>query len=271
MIGAPALSLGNIIGLAQGAAGNLEAWFGKVMDRVSQRFTMWMRIWTIVFAFLIAFVGCIDTFQLASDLYTKTGLRSQLVTAAPQVVDIAKSVIPEGTQPLEEAATQGVTQIYTAALNQAVADAKVPPPSPVAAGIASSAAAVQWIQANIPQSQQASVQQAFEAQWQAQMKSRAQDAAQLRTILTSAGLPQFGPSGWLKSGFATKESWQRFIGVLATALLLSLGAPFWYNVLKDLVAFRPALARKEQENRDQRQSMSAGAVAASWEGEKGSL
>lgn len=58
-------------------------------------------------------------------------------------------------------------------------------------------------------------------------------------------------------------------GIAFSAVLLSLGAPFWYNVLKDLVAFRPALARKEQELREQRQS--AGALPSAWEGEKGKL
>jgi hypothetical protein len=59
-------------------------------------------------------------------------------------------------------------------------------------------------------------------------------------------------------------------GIALSAMLLSLGAPFWYNVLKDLVAFRPVLARKEQEHREQRQSASDRVVPA-WEGEKGNL
>lgn len=59
-------------------------------------------------------------------------------------------------------------------------------------------------------------------------------------------------------------------GVALSAILLSLGAPFWYNVLKDLVAFRPALARKEQEYREQRQ-LARGTAAPAWEGEKGNL
>jgi hypothetical protein len=71
------------------------------------------------------------------------------------------------------------------------------------------------------------------------------------------------------------QSWNwnpaKLPGIALSAMLLSLGAPFWYNVLKDLVAFRPTLARKEQENREQRQSASPGAIPASWEGEKGNL
>jgi hypothetical protein len=71
------------------------------------------------------------------------------------------------------------------------------------------------------------------------------------------------------------QSWDwnpaKLPGIALSAMLLSLGAPFWYNVLKDLVAFRPMLARKEQENREQRQSAGPGAIPASWEGEKGNL
>jgi hypothetical protein len=58
-------------------------------------------------------------------------------------------------------------------------------------------------------------------------------------------------------------------GIALSAMLLSLGAPFWYNALKDLVGFRPILARKEQAHREQRQS--ARDIAVSWEGEKGDL
>jgi hypothetical protein len=54
-----------------------------------------------------------------------------------------------------------------------------------------------------------------------------------------------------------------------SAMLLSLGAPFWYNALKDLVGLRPLLARKEQAHRERRQS--AGDVVISWDGEKGDL
>jgi hypothetical protein len=58
-------------------------------------------------------------------------------------------------------------------------------------------------------------------------------------------------------------------GIVLSAMLLSLGAPFWYNALKDLVGLRPLLARKEQAHREQRQS--ARDIAVSWEGEKGDL
>ena len=95
-------------------------------------------------------------------------------------------------------------------------------------------------------------------------------------IAIAAGL-QLDSFELLRQGIEARlivpQSWNwnpsKLPGIVLSAMLLSLGAPFWYNVLKDLVAFRPALARKEQEFRDQRQS--AGAPVSALQGEKGSL
>ncbi len=68
-------------------------------------------------------------------------------------------------------------------------------------------------------------------------------------------------------------TWTKLPGITLSAMLLSLGAPFWYNALKDLVGLRPALARKEQAHREQRQSSRNAAVspAPSPAAEKGDL
>jgi hypothetical protein len=69
-------------------------------------------------------------------------------------------------------------------------------------------------------------------------------------------------------------SWAKLPGIALSAILLSLGAPFWYNALKDLVGLRPVLARKEQAHREQRQSArNAAASPAPMQvtGEKGDL
>ncbi len=43
------------------------------------------------------------------------------------------------------------------------------------------------------------------------------------------------------------ESWRSFAGMLVTAILLSLGAPFWFNTLKSLASLRPVVARKQDQ------------------------
>ena len=43
-------------------------------------------------------------------------------------------------------------------------------------------------------------------------------------------------------------------GVLLTSLLLSLGAPFWYNALKKMLQLRSLLAARDDEQRAARQT-----------------
>jgi len=45
--------------------------------------------------------------------------------------------------------------------------------------------------------------------------------------------------------------WRHLLGVAASAALLSLGAPFWFNILKSITNLRTVLARKNDEERGQ--------------------
>jgi len=47
---------------------------------------------------------------------------------------------------------------------------------------------------------------------------------------------------------------RRYPGMIISILLLSLGAPFWYNILKKLLGLRSILADKDDQQRAQRQS-----------------
>jgi hypothetical protein len=53
-------------------------------------------------------------------------------------------------------------------------------------------------------------------------------------------------------GWTYRLNERHFWGVLLMAALLSLGAPFWFNMLKNLGSLRPLLAGKEEEERNQR-------------------
>jgi len=46
----------------------------------------------------------------------------------------------------------------------------------------------------------------------------------------------------------------RLPGIVLSALLLSLGAPFWYNALKNLLRLRSVIASKDDQQREERQS-----------------
>jgi hypothetical protein len=48
-------------------------------------------------------------------------------------------------------------------------------------------------------------------------------------------------------------SWSHFWGIVVSAVLLSLGAPFWFNVLKNLCNLRSVIATKEQQESEAKQ------------------
>jgi hypothetical protein len=66
--------------------------------------------------------------------------------------------------------------------------------------------------------------------------------------------------------------WQKvnWAGVAAGALLLTLGAPFWFQLLKDLLKLRSTVAGQESQDRAQRQAADVSASAGAG-GERGDL
>lgn len=59
----------------------------------------------------------------------------------------------------------------------------------------------------------------------------------------------------------TGDNWaMKLLGIILTAMLLSLGAPFWYNALKKLIRLRSLIAQKDDEQRLSRQTNTAGAT-----------
>jgi hypothetical protein len=77
-----------------------------------------------------------------------------------------------------------------------------------------------------------------------------QNLVQLRQLATDSLITW--PTDW--------ESWKQemarssIFGLLLTAALLSLGAPFWFNALGDLLKLRPMLASTEDAQRNQRET-----------------
>jgi hypothetical protein len=161
------------------SAGKLDAWFDAAMDRISQRFTTYMRIWTIAFACAFALITGLNSLTLLRDLYRHGDFRQQLVGSAAQITNLADKVLQES---------------------------KVPP--------ADATPAV--------------------------LEQRAKEAAAVRDNLTKSSFDvlrlRWNPDEPLLP---------QFPGVLVTVALLSLGAPFWFNLLKSLTNLRPSLAAKQ--------------------------
>lgn len=220
-------------GNVKAMAGNLEAWFGSIMDRVAQRFAMYMRLWTVIFGCAFAFVTGLNSISLLSELYSNGAFRSALVGTGQQVTATAITVLdPQNTLPAA----------LTGALNQALADTKATA-APQPPEIQTTAEGMAWIQANVPAEQRAAALDRFNtvstAASQKLIQDGAQSAAKIINIASKSGFDI------LRFRWPAKWNLGYFLGVLATAALLSLGAPFWFNALKSMTNLRPILASKE--------------------------
>jgi hypothetical protein len=72
-------------------------------------------------------------------------------------------------------------------------------------------------------------------------------------LLDSAGLITLPTSAeWVKQ----IKDVRKIPGMILSILLVSLGAPFWYNILKDLLGLRSTLAQNDDQQRAQRQQAS---------------
>jgi hypothetical protein len=202
---------------------SISQWFDSTMNRVSQRFGTKCRVWTVAFSFILAFGIHLDSFTLLTKLSQDPQDRARLI-------GLAATVQQSGQAVLQAAATQqnsATPSAQNAAPNAQTNAASTAPNSQVQATIT----AVQNMQAQINEE---------------------------KDLLGSV---QFdivpGPSHFINSGFVvkytnglftTRPDWfsgsrhRHFFGMLLTGVLLSLGAPFWFNSLKSLLSLRSTVA-----------------------------
>lgn len=170
------------------ALGRLESAFNSTMDRVQQRFTLQMRIWTIVFSLLFAFVYHLDAFQIYAQLTNDPDMRTSLGNVSSDLMKKYTEVIGQSSNASANAnATESDVKKMSQTYSQAYKDTQ-----------------------------------------------RDISSAKLQFL-------EIHRDWWKFEGLG----WNDLFRILATAGFLSLGAPFWYNVLKGLANLRSQLAQKQ--------------------------
>ncbi|MBI3696350.1 MAG: hypothetical protein HY238_16120 [Acidobacteria bacterium] len=240
-----------IIDRSKAVGGDFELWFNAAMDRISQRFALHTRLFTVSLAVLIAFGMHIDALALFKRLLADDQLRATLVSSAdamskqaegvlgtssrvPTAYSLAMKTLREGTDP--------EAQKY-AELTKSLPE---PPPT-----FASSVDAETWLRQNLHVNTQ--TDQIVESY--RKILSRTLSTAvvklsdQLREIGQTLGQTEFQLIESPYKPWDYCNRWPRnrhFWGVFGAAVLLSLGAPFWFNALKSLTNLRPILAQKQE-------------------------
>lgn len=206
--------------------GDFRAWYGTVMDRTSERFVRWTRRATVGFAVLLSFGLPIDSLALFQRISTSGDLRAHLTQSADATLKLADAAGAE-----RHLATKALTE----------ARARHPEvTAEIDRDLDTRAQGAQWIQAHAG-ADAAAFERDYEREYDARLRPLALDllgsAASVKERLADTQLV-------LVPGERPPFTRSSLLGMLMSVIFLSLGAPFWYNVLQQLGNLRPILAGK---------------------------
>jgi len=227
-----------------------QRWFGSAQDRAEQWFQTHVRVVTIACSICAAFVLQLDTAEIYRQLRDQPKLVEALVKSAPTVLQQGAPVTDATDTPAYE------TYLLWLKKHSQYPIEKLPADGSAQSYRQAIAARLQESGTKDSTSLLADYDALTNEGTQELLKQRKETVDVLRQTLDEAGFdivpyPFFGR--WDKDPTPT---WARavslprpiavymahLVGLLATAGLLALGAPFWFNLLKNLTSLRPALA-----------------------------
>jgi hypothetical protein len=202
---------------------------------------------TIIFAILTAFLLQLDTGDIYRQLHDQPQLVDALVKSAPGFVKQGGKVLdPSNTSAyrayllwlekhpsfeLKSLPASGTAETYRDALETQLKEKSVKPEDTAA-----------WLTEYDELHTKGA--EAFLQSRKKTVNTLKDDIEKTGFTLVPAGLLARWDDPQQPSGFYSRlrQFWPHLFGVLATAGLLALGAPFWFNLLKNLMSLRPAVA-----------------------------
>lgn len=205
----------------------LHSWFDAAQDRAEQWFQTHTRTITIVVSILVVAICQLDAVEIFQRVSTDPATRQALLNASSEVVKSADAVIN----------SPGLAVRIKDAWN------KAHPKEQMDAATDTTVAMRAWVQKNhqqlVPDFENLLTKQVSE--YQAQNRKNIKD---LEGVLAGAGLQLF-PAG---DKWRWGEHWHdgfssHWFGMGLFAALLTLGSPYWFNMLAKLTSLRPSLAQ----------------------------
>jgi hypothetical protein len=235
----------------------------KRIDRpMRKRFQLIMRWWTLVWAFLVAFLFQVSTPALLGELSQDAARRERIVAgvdhiiahteesltrqnyedAADEALQVLQMRYPQHQELIERASGVGVTREYIVEeLKLVLKD--VPE-------------RVKMVMQYRDLLDRLAAEQLEEAKTEAEYAI--QRLGQYDIRVWSQGLSFYEDDSGVR--------WNAILGVLITAVLLSFGAPFWYEQLRNVVALRDALKPRSADTEDTTETQTEGVDNTSKQG-----
>jgi hypothetical protein len=217
----------------------LVAWFESFMTRVSQWFAMNTRWITIALATVFAFTMHLDAVEIIKQLKNDTESRGKLVAMADSLLAQDPTAV-EAVETHYTDAMKDLVRVNAGKFNDEVTENGV-------TTVASRPVAHAWLTANAKTDKDALVE-AYEKLLGDRLQSaldRSIDRAKtLQGQLSSAGIAIFPADHTLRDWLEFTSA--HFWGMATSVLFLSLGAPFWFNLLKQMTQLRSVVAANDQ-------------------------
>jgi hypothetical protein len=248
----------------------INAWFDQMMDRTSERFTFTTRGITFVCAAIVALLLQVDSIGLVNRLGSDDQLRAELNQMADRVMDtestnqamrdLAKdptfaTLTPEVKRQRVKARSKDASRMSNDALNDLITRRTtqqfVNTPEFTSAPAAQQRERLKAFRPDLASRSDDELDKDLREYSRPELS---ESEKEYLTFLNDRGLvtlPRFG-TNWTVT-LAEKN----FLGIVVSMFLLSLGAPFWYSALKQLVNLRSVLANKEDKQREERQTTQA--------------
>jgi hypothetical protein len=229
---------------AQAAYKKFHYWFDVSQERAQVWFTSHTRYFTIFFAIVCAFWLQLDTVEIFKLVSSNRAVRDALVAQSGLVTKQAENLLGDKQSVLQQALATWRNGLTDDNAKKAVADEVATPSESrgslrekiqkklVAAGVPGTAELLSTLDTTIDTTVQASLGDSTQ---QIREVSRDLDKKTGFALFPPDGKGRWGDS-WC-AGF-----WKHLLGMIFSAALLSLGAPFWFNALKSLSSLRSKVA-----------------------------
>jgi hypothetical protein len=229
-----------------------QRWFGSAQDRAEQWFQTHTRVVTIVCSICAAFVLQLDTADIYRQLRASPALTQGLAKAASSVIEEGSKILDPNNAPAHQAYLQWAEKHPEQALSVFPAS-RTPDEYRQALN-------AQLTGNNVNPEEAKALLDDYELLYASAAKkfeeSSREQAERLRKTVGEAGFDRVPVDflgrwdqpaerklhGWPRLQRQMGHTFGHLFGILATAGLLALGAPFWFNLLKNLTSLRPALA-----------------------------
>ena len=216
------------LGKTERLSATIETWFQTIMDRSADRFARNSKICAAAVGVAVAFLFQLNAISIFLQISRNGGVRSQLVALAQPMLQQASQIQNQNTPAGITLSSMKGEDTYRTQLQSAPDN------------VATCAEGKGWITTHLQNSSPVAAEferRCTQQQVTASIAEFSKATTMLSDTLDRTQLRISGtPKGW--------KWYEQAGGCLSTAILLALGGPFWFNLLRQMVSLRPPTAQK---------------------------